>query len=220
MTDRQVIRAGAFFGLTGVVLLVIMALVGLGAGETLGVMEQPGLEPPYAAAIRPGAETILQLMALDSLFLIAYTGTFIGAAAAVWRRATIWGAVGLGFALLTTVMDMGENALTINIARKALTDMEITSGLLTAVNALGYVKYGSASLATTFFAAALWLSMPASKSLTRITAILLLLFGVVHAFTVAVPSAGLLLVLWMLIVLAASTALLWRASKLPASGPG
>ncbi|HJS28049.1 MAG TPA: hypothetical protein VJ768_00395, partial [Anaerolineales bacterium] len=207
------VKAGAFFGLAGVILLVTMAVVGIGAGETLGVLEQPDLDPPYAAAIRPGADSILVLMALDTLFLVAYSGAFLGAAAAVWKKAAIWGAAGLGFALLTTVLDLSENALTVNIARKALADQEISSGLLTAVNALGYVKYGSASVATAFFAAALLVSMPASPRLTRATAALLLLFGVVNAITIAVPAAGLLLVLWMLVVLTASTVLLFNIAR-------
>jgi hypothetical protein len=213
MEYRRVIKAGAYFGLAGVVLLVLMAVVGLGAGETLGVLDQPDLRPPYAAAIRPGANSLLLLMALDSLFLIAYSGAFLGAAAAVWKKAALWGAVGLGFALMTTLLDLSENALTINIARKALAGQDISPGILTALSAVGYVKYGSAAVATAFFAAALLISMPAARRLTQITAVLLLLFGVVHAFTVALPSASLLLVVWMLLVLLASTILLWQAAK-------
>ncbi|MDX1436422.1 MAG: hypothetical protein R3335_06415 [Anaerolineales bacterium] len=213
MESTKTIRAGAYFGAAGAALLVLMAIIGLGAGETLGVLAQPDLHPPYGPAIKPGAAALLKLMALDSLFLIAYSGAFVGAAAAVWRRAMIWGAVGLGFALLTALLDMSENALTVQIARKALADLEISSGMLTAVSALGFVKYGSASIATASFAAGLVISMPAPHRLTQVTAILLLLFGLVNAITVAFPAAAALLILWMLVVLVAATIFLWRVSR-------
>jgi hypothetical protein len=211
--NPTIVRAGAYFGVAGVVLLIIMTIIGLGAGETLGVLGQPDLRPPYGQAIKPGAGSLLLLMTFDSLFLIAYSGVFIGAAAAVWSRAAIWGTAGLGFALLTTLLDMSENALTVNIARKALADLEVSSGLLTAVSVLGFVKYGAAAVATAFFAVAILISMPASHRLTQVTAILLLLFGLVNAVTVAFPSTGILLILWMLVILGAATVFLWQVSK-------
>lgn len=213
MDNAKIIRAGAYFGGAAVVLLLMMAVIGAGAGETLGVLGQPDLQPPYGPSIKPGANTVVLVMALDSLFLIAYSGVFVGAAAAVWGRAAIFGITGLGFALLTTLLDMSENALTVSIAHKALADIEVSASLLTAVNVLGFVKYGAASVATAFFAAGLLISMPATRRVTQVTAVLLLLFSIVNAITIAFPSAGLLLILWMLVVLVGSTVFLWQVGE-------
>lgn len=71
MNASQTTRAGAFCALTGAVILIVMAVVGLPAGEGLAILGQPGLPDNYVTVISPYANTLQAVMALDNIFLIA-----------------------------------------------------------------------------------------------------------------------------------------------------
>ena len=219
MDATQSVRAGAWFALAGVLLLVVMALVGLATGSTLGVLDQPIMPQPYGEAIRPAAVSLILVMALDYLFLIAYSGTFVGTAALVWRRAGLWAGLGLGFGLLTALVDISENAITVTIARQALAELAISAGSLQALGVLGQVKYACASLGLVFFAVALLIVRPARRPLVRGVAGILLTFPIVNSIVVLIPSMGVLLIFWMLLSLVGAALLLWDASR-AGSSPG
>jgi hypothetical protein len=152
-------------------------------------------------------------MALDNIFLIAYTGAFIGAAALVWRRARLLGGIALGFALLLALLDICENAVTLDITRAAETGVPILAGEITLLGLLEQVKYASSTLAVVFFAAALVIAQPTGRGLTWLVVVLFLLFPAVNAITVVNPAARTMLILWMLLMLLASAALLWKGAQ-------
>jgi len=213
MSASQTVRAGAFCALAGAAILIVMAVVGLPAGGSMAIMGQPGLPDNYSIIISPYANTLQAVMALDNIFLIAYTGAFIGAAALAWRRARILGVIALGFALLLALLDISENAVTVNIARAAETGVPIAVGEITLLGLLEQIKYAAGTLAVVYFGIALLIAQPASRGLTVGVAVLFLLFPVVNAVTVVNPGAKTLLILWMLIMLLASAVLLWRGAQ-------
>ena len=97
MKTLLIVRSGAICALLGVVVLTAMMLVGLPAAEGMAVLGQATAPEAFAASIRPVARVILLAMALDNIFVIAYSGAFIGAAVLVRRRARLWGMIGLAF---------------------------------------------------------------------------------------------------------------------------
>ena len=213
MNLSQTVRAGAFCALAASVILVVMAIVGLPAGEAMAIVGQPGLPDTYVTILSPYADTLQAVMALDNIFLIAYTGAFIGAAALVWRRARLLGLIGLGFALLLALLDISENAVTINIARAAEIGVPVSVGEITLLGLLEQIKYATGTLAVAYFAIALLISQPAGRGLTVGVAVLFLLFPVVNAITVVNPAAKTLLILWMLLMLLATAVLLWKGAQ-------
>jgi hypothetical protein len=213
MNSSQTVRAGAFCALAASVILVVMAIVGLPAGEGMAIVGQPGLPDSYVTIISPYADTLQAVMALDNIFLIAYTGAFIGAAALVWGRARLLGVIGIGFSLLLALLDISENAVTVNIARAVETGVPVAVGEITLLGLLEQIKYASASVAVVYFAIALLITQPASRALTWVVAVLFLLFPVVNAVIVVNPDAKTLLILWMLLMLLASAVLLWRSAQ-------
>ena len=212
MNASQTVRAGAVCALAASVILVVMAIVGLPAGEGMAIVGQPGLPDNYVTVLSPYANTLQAVMALDNIFLIAYTGAFIGAAALVWGRARLLGVIGLGFALLLALLDISENAVTVNIARAVETGVPIAVGEITLLGLLEQIKYAAGTLAVAYFAIALLIAQPASRGLTWVVAGIFLLFPVVNAVTVVNPGAKTLLILWILLMLLASAVLLWKSS--------
>lgn len=212
MNASQTVRAGAVCALAASGILVVMAIVGLPAGEGMAIVGQPGLPDNYVTVLSPYANTLQAVMALDNIFLIAYTGAFIGAEALVWGRARLLGVIGLGFALLLALLDISENAVTVNIARAVETGVPIAVGEITLLGLLEQIKYAAGTLAVVYFAIALLIAQPASRGLTWVVAGIFLLFPVVNAVTVVNPGAKTLLILWMLLMLLASAVLLWKSS--------
>lgn len=213
MNASQTVRAGAYCALAGAVILIVMAVIGLPAAEGMEMMGQPGMPDNYVTLLSPYTDTLQAVIALDNIFLIAYTGAFIGAAALVWRRARLLGVIGLGFALLLALLDISENAVTVNIARAAETGVPISVAEITLLGLLEQIKYAIGTLAVAYFAIALLIAQPASRGLTVGVAVLFLLFPVVNAITVVNPATKPLLILWMLLMLLASTVLLWRGAQ-------
>lgn len=219
MNNFWTVRAGAVCALAGALLLVMMGVMGASAGEGLARLEQPADPQAYTRALRPHAEMLVRVIAIDNLFLIAYTGAFVGTAALVWRRARFFGALGLGFALLTALLDLTENAVTVHLARQALAGVVVPAGQVALLSVLAQVKYAGAGLGMVAFAIALLLASPGRRPLTLLVVALFLLFPAVNAYTVAHPGAALVLILWMLLSLLAGGALLWRAAQAVQSLP-
>ena len=213
MNAFQTVRAGSVCALAASVILVVMAIAGLPAGESMAILGQPGLPDNYVTVLSPYADTLQVVMALDNIFLIAYTGAFIGAAALVWRRARLLGVIALGFALLLALLDISENAVTVNIARAVETGVPVPVGEITLLGLLEQIKYAAATLAVAYFAIVLLIAQPAGRGLSVGVAVLFLLFPLVNAVTVVNPAAKTLLILWMLLMLLASAVLLWRGAQ-------
>lgn len=217
MNLSQSLRAGAISALAGVLLLLVMVAVGLPAQAGLAALGSP-LSPEALAAIRSQGEGIVRLMALDNLFVIAYTGAFLGAAALVWNRSRWFSAAGLLFALLLALLDLSENAVTVDLTRAVLAGVPLPALETVVLSLLEQVKYASGALVVAFFAVAILLARPASPALRSLTAVLYLGFPLVNALSLVFPAAKTLLILWMLLMLLASAILLWK-SQAPGASP-
>ena len=211
LTHSSVIRAGAVCAAAGAMILVGMMIVGGGAAESLGILGQPGTPDQYAAAIRPVVDVLFRVMALDNIFLIAYTGAFIGAAALVWEKAQLFGVTGLGFAILLALLDVTENSVTVDMARAVNVGVPIPGWEIPTLGLLEQVKYASGALALVFFAVGLFVALP-QKRYAKVVAVLFLFYPVTNALKIMTGNA-LLLVLWMLVMLVASARLLWRQGR-------
>ncbi len=207
-TQSSVVRAGAVCAAIGALILMGMMVVAGRAGDSLGILGRPGTPEQYADAIRPVAEVLLRVMALDNIFLIAYTGAFIGAAALVWDKARLFGMVGLGFAILLALLDVIENSVTVDMARSTVGSVPIPGWEIPALGLLEQVKYASGTLAVVFFAVGLLIALP-QRRYAKVVVVLFLFFPVTNALKI-VGGNPLLLVLWMLVLLGASAGLLWQ----------
>ena len=219
MNVSSTIRAGAVCAVAGAFILIGMMSVVIGGDvrEPVSILGQPGTPDQYAAVIRPATAAILQTMALDNIFLIAYTGAFIGAAALVWDKARVFGMAGLGFAILLALLDVTENAVTVDIVRAVQGGVPIPGWEIPALGVLEQVKYATGTLAIVFFAVGVWVALP-KRLYAKIVAGLFLIFPVTNAVKI-VGGSPLLLVVWMLVMLVASAGLLWREGR-GASGGG
>ncbi len=202
----SVIRAGALASFAGAGILVLMAVVGFSAGDQLAQMGTPDA---FAGMLPAAARAVTIVMALDNLFVIAYTAAFTAAAVLVWERARFFGVVGLGYMLLTGVLDLIENALTVYLGRAALFGDAIPPGQLAALSLLEQVKYASAAVGMGALAIALLIALPGNR-LGQFLGAAFFLFGAVNALAVYNPPFGLLRVLLMLVMLGLAGALLWR----------
>lgn len=209
MHSLQIVRAGAVCSLIGVIVLAVMMVVGLPAAEGMAVLGQSASPGGLAASLRPVAGTVLLVMALDNLFVIAYTGTFIGAAALVWRRARLWGTMGLAFALALALLDLSENAVAVTLVRSARTALPIPYWGIQLLGFLGQVKFASGGLAVAFTAIALLIFRPKNCRLILAAAALYLLFPILNGLATVNPSAQILLVAGMGLMLLLSAPLLW-----------
>jgi hypothetical protein len=215
MDKNKILRAGVYCGVAGALLLVVMAVLGLPAGDAMGAAEMPAPPDIYVARIKPAAATLIRVLAVDNIFLIAYTGVFVAAAVLVWEKARTLGIIGLGFAVLTALLDIIENAVLIDLARTLLADLTVSPGRVSLLSVFTQVKFASAALAVAFFAMAILIDRPTRGSLDFGVAALFGLFPVVNAMAVANPALSLLVILWMLLMLLASAVLFRRASVRP-----
>lgn len=210
-TQISLLRAGAVCAAIGALLLIVMVVVGGGAVEAMAMLGQPGTPEQFARVLQPVGPIILWVMALDNLFLIAYTGAFIGAAGLVWDRATVTAGVGLGFALLLAWLDVIENAFIVDIVRAVQGGIVVPGWEISVLGVLTQVKYASGALAVVFFAVGLWIALPQSR-FAKVVAGVFLGFPVMNVIKV-VSGSSLPLVFWMLVMLGASAGLLWREGE-------
>ncbi len=212
--QSSLLRAGAVCAAVAALILIGMVVVAGGAVEALAILGQPGTPEQYADAIRPVVGALLWAMALDNLFLIAYTGAFAGAAALVWERAErakLFAGVGLGFALLLALLDVIENAMTVDMVRAVQGGIAIPGWEISALGLAEQVKYACGAVTVVFFAVGLWIALPKSRYAKGV-AVLFLLFPLTNVVKV-VSGSSLLLLLWMLVMLGASAGLLWREGR-------
>ncbi len=210
-TQTSIIRAGAVCAGVAALLLVGMMGIGGGALEAMALLGQPGTPEQYAASIGPVAEVVLRAMALDNLFLIAYTGAFIGATALMWEKARWFGVAGLSFAILLALLDVLENSVTVDIVRAVQGGVPLPGWEIPLLGLFEQVKYATGTLSVVFFAIGLVIALPKSGYAKTVAAIFFL-FPVTNALKI-VGGSSLPLVLWMLVMLGASAGLLWQHSK-------
>lgn len=205
MTISSSARTGMWFAAASAILLIVMFAVGSSASASMDLLGQAADPDELARALKTGAPRVIALLAVDNLFLIAYTGTFIAGTNLFWKKAQLLGALSLFFAGLLALLDLSENALIIHMSRAAANGLGITPGQVAGLALVEQVKYGSASLALAFIAAGMLSAGPVRSALQKVMAGTFLLFGPVNALKVIYPKTSLLLVLWMLVMIVISS---------------
>jgi hypothetical protein len=200
MTERQyIMRWGGVCGIGAALILTAMAAAGLAAGPNSAQLLQP-TEPSLVADLMAEYGGIVQTsVVLDDLFVLAYTGAFLGLAAMAWPRSRWLAGIAMVFALATAVLDFAENAWLLSMAQGVGGDASLTESALQELHVLTQLKYSCSHLATFLFA----LTLPRRGLLSWIVAILLLLFPVVSTLAFVLEPAGLarMFLMWLLLVL-------------------
>ncbi len=209
MENPVLIQAAALCALAGAIILVLMGVVSSGARDALRSLDHPERQEDLADILRPSASPLVRLMALDNLFVIAYTATFIGAAALAWGHAFFFSAAGLAFALLLALLDLTENAVIVHISRAVKSGVRLSGRETSAISVLGQVKYATGTMAVALIALGLALGGRDDGPWHLIVALLYLLFPLWNAIAVIKPDWGNLRVAWMLLMLLVSSAYLW-----------
>ena len=165
-----------------------------------------GLQLVGMRAVRPVADLtasfaahgsqVAYIMSIDTLFVICYLVLFSGLYVIACVNSRILAQLGLGAALLTAIVDTGENILTIFIAYNAERALGYDiSGLLIFFFMLTSFKWVGAASALVLFACAL----PRSNWLERTVVLIGLIFAIVAVLGLSWPGLGLVkaVLLWM-----------------------
>lgn len=204
MDTLRTARTGMFFAFTSAILLMMMFAAGTSVSSKMDLLGQAAAPEAVAEAIKSGAQGLTLLLAIDNLFLIAYTGTFISGTALFWNKAKLFGVLTLIFSTLLALLDLTENALIIHMARSATAEIGVTAGQIAGLALVEQVKYGSASLALAWIGVGILTGGPVRSLLQKVMAGTFFLFGPVNALKVVQPDSSLLLVFWMLVMIVVS----------------
>jgi hypothetical protein len=207
--NTQWIRAGALSSLIAAGLLGVQIAIGAGLGSDLMLLETSPEMARVAAYLQTHAATLTQLMAVDDLFVVAYSVGFVGIALYLTPRNRLFALVGLGFALLTSASDFTENSLTIVLTRAATGGVSLQMEWLMALQVLTQLKYLWIFAGGTLFAIGIW----DKPIMHRALAVLFCLFPVIGALAMVSVTGALLRILWMLGLLLAGAYFLWRAAE-------
>lgn len=206
MSDKFILRVGALAGVSAVVCLVVMMLIGLQIGPD--VENLSSLSAARVSALFVTNQGKLRTMiAIDDLFALAYTIAFVALAVYTQPRAPILAWIGLGFALATGVLDWWENSITLGLIAYTLPDMtRLSVESLVMLNVVTQMKFLCANGAVALFGIGLW----NARGLDRLAAILFWLFVLVNALAfVSAPLASVRIV-GMLGLLIVGAIVLWR----------
>ncbi|HID62792.1 MAG TPA: hypothetical protein EYP49_08670 [Anaerolineae bacterium] len=199
-------RWSAAAGLLAAMLVVVMFAIGLSVGPDLAVLEQSATPTQFGTVADRHAGAIQTMMVVDNLFVVAYVTAFVGLAALVRPRAPLAATVGLGFALLTALLDFTENSLTLHLVQGHLRGLKVEPGRLAILSVVDQVKFLSVYLAIALFASGLW----EPKPLNRVMVVLSLIFPLIGGLAPISAVAATLRVLWMIPLLVCGALLLWR----------
>ncbi len=145
---------------------------------------QPGPLEDFLKPINDYPDLMLRAFASDSLFVISYLMVFVGLHASVAERARTLAAVGLGAGILTAIFDATENAYFVTYALSTLNGAPVTQPELPAIYIIANLKWMAAF--TTL--AAFGLAWPREDGLGRLMSVLMLIFPLFGALSVAVPG--------------------------------
>ena len=93
--QQALLGVGAVGAWAGIVILLVMLVLGASVGNGLEILGQPGTPADYAAALKPAAGVLITVMAVDNLFVIAYTSALAAAVGLIWDRVRVLAVVGL-----------------------------------------------------------------------------------------------------------------------------
>ena len=210
MPERQnIMRWGGASGLLAAAILTAMIGVGLAAGADSAQLLQPtdgnlvsGLMERYSGIVQTS-------VVLDDLFVLAYTGAFLGLAALVWPRSRWLAGVAMLCALVAAYFDFSENARLLGLAQGIGGEIGFSDAALRELHIITQLKYSASHLAAFLFG----LALPRRDRLSWTVAVLLFLFALVSTLAFAIGALGLarILLMWLLVALGGWLAL--RESK-------
>jgi hypothetical protein len=212
VTERQrILKWGGASGLLAAAILLVMIGVGLGAGPDSTQLLQP-TDPEMARTLMRDYDWIARAgVLLDDLFVLAYTGAFLGLAALICPRSRWLAGVAMFFALSTAVLDFWENARLLTMALGIGGEASFASTALRDLHIISQLKYSCSHLA----AFLLGLALARQDRLSWAVGILLFLFPIAStaAFISQVAVMARMLLMWLLLVLGGLLA--WRHSRHP-----
>jgi hypothetical protein len=207
--NSQWLRAGALGSFAAAILLAAQFGIATGLGSDLILLETAFDAARLTAFLQIHAPTVTNLMIADNLFVVAYTTSFVALAFYAKTRQRLFAWVALGFALLTSASDITENALTISLARAALSGVALETNWLLGLQMLAQWKWMWIYVGVTLFAVTLW---DATRR-ARVMAILFLLFPLIGVMAPASVMLGLLRIAWMFVLLLAGGIFLWHVAS-------
>ncbi len=206
MNSSRLIRVGALASFAAALLLAFQFVIGAPLGGSLVLLERSLDANALASFLRESANTLRWLMMADYAFIISFTIAFVGFAASILAQSRLAAVVALFFALLTTVVDLTENSLTLAAVTLASTSAMLDTPMLIVLNVLAQLKFLFTYVAATLFAVSIW----SPALLNRTVAVLFLIFPLLGVLAVVSVEVGLLRVLWMFVLLIAGGIFLWR----------
>lgn len=200
MTERQrIMRWGGASGILAAAILAAMIVVGLTAGTDSAQLLQPtdgdlvsGLMARYGVVVQTS-------VVLDDLFVLAYTGAFLGLAALVWPRSRWLAGAAMLCALATAYFDFSENARLLALAQGIGGETGFSDAALRELHIITQLKYSASHLAAFLFG----LALPRRDWLSWTVTVLLFFFAVVSTLAFAIEPLGLVRILsmWLLVAL-------------------
>jgi hypothetical protein len=131
-------------------MLIVSAMNNGVSAQDFESVRSPGA---YASAILAEKSTLQLILTLDNLFLIFYTAAFAFIATAAWKkRSRILIITALGAILVTTFLDIHENAQLLNFVAMAENGMAIEAGMLLERAVLSQTKFMSSYLSFFLYA--------------------------------------------------------------------
>src|SRR5207249_989237 len=134
----------------------VQFIIAIPFASEFGILERSIAPNALATFLQAHARQLRWLMATDDAFVIAYTTAFAGIAALLWTRSRLLAALGLGFALLTSVSDLIENSLTLALLAVATNSRTPEIAPLVILNIVTQLKSLWILIAATLFAIAIW----------------------------------------------------------------
>lgn len=210
MTERQrIMRWGGASGILAAAILAVMIAVGLTAGTDSAQLLQPTDADLVPALMDRYSGVVQASVVLDDLFVLAYTGAFLGLAALVWPRSRWLAGVAMLCALATAYFDFSENARLLAMAQGVGGEANFSDVALRELYIITQLKYSFSHLAAFLFG----LALPRRDRLSWTVTVLLFLFAAVSTLAFAIQPLGLvrILLMWLLVALGGWLAL--RESK-------
>jgi hypothetical protein len=200
VSERQhILRWGGTSGILAAVILTAMIAIGLVSGPGTTELMQPTDRELVLDQLPTNSTSVQIITILDDLFVLAYTGAFLGLAALVWSESRWLAGVATIFALATALLDFTENAHLLAMTQGIGGEANLTDSALRALALLTQVKYSCSHLATFLFG----LAMIKRDRLSWAVTILLFLYPVASSVAFAYEPAAMvrLLLMWLLLAL-------------------
>ncbi len=142
----------------------------------------PGIDIFKASHERP--HDVLRFMAVDMLFIFGYVVVFLGLHSVVRSTAPLFAALALGSGIAAGVFDLIENSYFIAYAMQALAGQVLTTADVPVIYIVCSLKWFGAFFAYLLFG----LAWPRATRIDSILSSMMLLFPLVGALTIAMPS--------------------------------